>query len=312
MALYDLVMLRKQLKENLVVDSAVDELLMLHTRINNIKLQVPVLAPEHASYINQLLEHYDNIIDMTVKPSIELEEELKLIDSQINQITTELFENNDELEVRYGDVNFVRVSRRMYINEDIEKLIKQRISLYTDWKYPCLEIGCRDGEWTQHLVAADPLYIVDRHKEFLSSTSSRFTNEYQRRLRPYHLSDNDLTMLPLNQFGFIFSWGYFNYITLKTIDKYLSQIINLLKPGGVFMFSYNDADTPSGAGMAENFAQTYVPKSSLIKLIKSNEFEIVKEFHNGDNVNWIEIKKPGILHTVKAHQVMGEIKHKNT
>jgi SAM-dependent methyltransferase len=308
MALYDLVMLRKQLEENLVVDVAVDELLMLHTRISNIKLQVPVLPPEHASYINQLLDHYDNVMGMVYQPIVDLEKELSLINSQINAITKKLFDNNYDVEIRYGDVEHTRNSRRMYINQDIEELIKNRIFLHTDWKYPCLEIGCRDGEWTQFLVASDPLYIVDRHEEFLISTSSRFTPEYQRRLRPYHLKNNDLTMLPQNQFGFIFSWGYFNYITLETINKYLNQAINLLRPGGVFFFSYNDGDTPSGAGMAENFAQTYVPKSLLKSIIDENGFEIVHDFNNGDNVSWIEIKKPGTLCTVKAHQVMGEIK----
>lgn len=312
MALYDLVMLKKQLRENLVVDSAIDELLILRTRINNIKLQVPVLLPEHASYINQLVDHYENVIEMASHPASELEKEISLIDSQIQQITKNLFENNYDVEIRYGDADFTRNSRRIYINEDIEQLIKKRISLYTNWKYPCLEIGCRDGEWTQFLVAADPLYIVDRHEEFLTSTSGRFPSSYQRRLRPYHLKNNDLSMLPQNQFGFIFSWGYFNYITIETINKYLAQIINLLRPGGVFFFSYNDGDTPSGAGMAENFAQTYVPKSLLKVMIDANGFEIVNDFNNGDNISWIEIKKSGELSTVKAHQVMGEIRHVGT
>ena len=73
------------------------------------------------------------------------------------------------------------------------------------------------------------------------------------------------------------------------------------------MFSYNDGDTPIGAGMAENFAQSYMPKSLLVPLCESMGYEVSFESNTGTNITWIEIKKPGELHTVKAHQVMGEI-----
>lgn len=308
MALYDLVTLRKTLTESMVADVAIDELIMLRTRIANIKLQVPVLAPEHASYINGLIDHYDTIIDSVSNPIDTVGERIALIDRQISDLTKKLFEDNSEFERYYGTVDSVRNNRRIYINSDVEQLISQRIGLHTEWRYPALEIGCRDGEWTKQLVAADPLYIIDRHEEFLESTADKFTPEYQRRLRKYHLVDHKLNILPQKQFGFVFSWGYFNYISMPTMRKYLKQILNLLRPGGVFMFSYNDADTPAGAGMAENFAQSYMPTSLLVPMIKSLGYEIVAETHPAANISWIEIKRPGVLKTVKAHQVMGEIR----
>lgn len=292
----------------MVADVAIDELIMLRTRIANIKLQVPVLAPEHASYINGLIDHYDTIIDSVSNPIDTVGERIALIDRQISDLTKKLFEDNSEFERYYGTVDSVRNNRRIYINSDVEQLISQRIGLHTEWRYPALEIGCRDGEWTKQLVAADPLYIIDRHEEFLESTADKFTPEYQRRLRKYHLVDHKLNILPQKQFGFVFSWGYFNYISMPTMRKYLKQILNLLRPGGVFMFSYNDADTPAGAGMAENFAQSYMPTSLLVPMIKSLGYEIVAETHPAANISWIEIKRPGVLKTVKAHQVMGEIR----
>ena len=308
MALYDLVTLRKTIKESMVADVAIDELIMLRTRIANIKLQVPVLAPEHASYINGLIEHYDTIIDSVSEPIDGINERLALIDTQINELTHKLFKDNSEFERYYGTVDSVRSNRRIYIDNDVEQLISQRINLHTEWRYPALEIGCRDGEWTKQLVAADPLYIIDRHEEFLDSTADKFTPEYQRRLRKYHLVDHKLSVLPQKQFGFVFSWGYFNYISMPTMRKYLKQVFNLLRPGGVFMFSYNDADTPAGAGMAENFAQSYMPNSLLVPLVKELGYEIIAETQPTANISWIEIKRPGVLTTVKAHQVMGEIR----
>jgi SAM-dependent methyltransferase len=308
MALYDLVTLRKTLKESMVADVAIDELIMLRTRIANIKLQVPVLAPDHASYINGLIEHYDGIIDNVSEPIDSLSARLALIESQITELTEKLFTDNTEFESYYGTVDSVRNNRRIYLNSDVELLVSQRVGLYTDWRYPGLEIGCRDGEWTKQLVAADPLYIVDRHEEFLDSTAEKFTPEYQRRLRKYQLVNHNLKILPQKQFGFVFSWGYFNYISMPTMRNYLGQVFSLLRPGGVFMFSYNDGDTPAGAGMAENFAQSYMPGSLLLPMVKSVGYELVAVQNPTANISWIEIKRPGVMKTVKAHQVMGEIR----
>jgi SAM-dependent methyltransferase len=147
---------------------------------------------------------------------------------------------------------------------------------------------------------------MDRHEEFLDSTAKKFPQEFLRRLRRYHLTNHNLSPIPQGQFGFAFSWGYFNYVSLDTMKNYLKQVFQALRPGGVFMFSYNDGDTPSGAGMAEKFSQTYMPKSLLVPLCELHGFEVVRDFDFEPNVSWLEIKKPGTLQTVKAHQVLGK------
>ena len=307
MHLHDLVLLRKALKQNLTTDSVVNELFSLRSRLSNIKLQVPVLSEEYSNYIDSLVDTYDQLIDQVNAPVDDATARLADIDQEITSITRTLFANNYELEERYGTVDYVRNSRRIFVRSDVEEIVKQRILLYSNWKYPALEIGCRDGEWTQHMVAADPLYIVDRHAEFLDSTNNRFPESYQNRLRKYPLNNHSLSALPQGQMAFIFSWGYFNYVSLDTMKLYLRQAFDLLRPGGTFMFSYNDGDTPVGAGMAENFAQSYMPKSLLIPLCESLGYNITKEF-DFETITWIEIAKPGTLETVKAHQVLGEIK----
>lgn len=307
MHLHDLVTLRKALTQNLVTDLVVNELFNLRTHLINIKVQVPVLDPDYAKYLDDLVDHYDLLIDQVNQPVEELQTKLKTIDQQIGELTHKLFAGNYELEERYGSVDFVRNSRRIYVRTEVEDVIKQRILLHTNWRYPALEIGCRDGEWTQYMVASDPLYIMDRHTEFLDSTNSKFNGDYQRRLRKYPLVNHDLSGLPVNQMNFVFSWGYFNYVSLDTMKQYLRQVYSVLRPGGIFMFSYNDGDTPAGAGMAENFAQTYMPKSMLVPLCESLGFEIDQEFDFEPNISWIEIRKPGTLETVKAHQVLGKL-----
>lgn len=310
MALHNLVSLKHALRQQLNVDDAVRVVAELRDKIANIKLQVPYIDPEYQTYIDNLSDYYDKLITQIQDPIVKSQEVVDKLDSQITDLAHKLFLNSYELEERLGGIDNVRNGRRITLTEDVEQYLKSRILLHTNWRYPALEIGCRDGEWTQYLVAADPLYIMDQFPEFLESTSSQFPEAYQRRLRKYTMKDHDFSALPKNQFGFIFSWGHFNYVSLDTITQVLKQANNLLRPGGVFLFSYNDGDTPAGAGMAENFAQTYIPKSLLVPTCKSLGYGILEAFHYAPNVHWIEIRKPGILHTIKAHQVLGEIKRR--
>jgi SAM-dependent methyltransferase len=310
MALYDLVSLKQALTQSLDVAHEVETLHALSDRIANIRLQVPVIDEESQTFINTLSQYYTDLSTQIEQSTTKTKSLINKLDKQITEVAHKLFADSYELEERTGGIDHVRNGRRIILREDVEQDIKNRILLHTNWRYPAMEIGCRDGEWTQYLVAADPLYIVDQFQEFLSSTNNKFSETYQRRLRKYQMKNHDLSALPENQFAFVFSWGHFNYVSLDTITQVLKQVKKLLRPGGIFLFSYNDGDTTGGAGMAENFAQTYIPKSILVPTCASLGFEILSEFHYAPNITWIEIKLPGILHTVKAHQVMGEIKRR--
>jgi len=310
MSLYDLVVLKKCLGENFNTDEIVHAIEKLRVQIENTKHQVPVMSPDVVDYINSLSSYCDLLVEQTQAPYTQHRKKIQEIDQQITDLSHEIFAKSYDIEEHDGGFDHVRNARRIHLREEVEDKIKSRIQIYTDWRYPALEIGCRDGEWTQYLVAADPLYIVDKYPKFLDSTTSKFPDEYQRRLRKYSLNHHDFGALPQRQFGFVFSWGHFNYISLDTMTQVLRQMFTLLRPGGVFMFSYNDGDTPAGAGMAENYAQTYLPQSILIPTCQSMGFEIVASCNEEPNISWLEIKRPGVLHTVKAHQVLGKIERR--
>jgi len=48
----------------------------------------------------------------------------------------------------------------------------------------------------------------------------------------------------------------------------------------------------------------------LIPTCQSMGFEIVASCNEEPNISWLEIKRPGVLHTVKAHQVLGKIERR--
>jgi SAM-dependent methyltransferase len=307
MALYDLVTLKQNLQQ-LTAQPLAEEIAQLQHRLKDINLQLDNI-PQHREHIKQIIRDYDAVAVQAMAPMELVKRKLEALDHEIHTLTHQLFAGNYDLEEYCRSADMVRNTRRITIgDEEVEMTIKHRIFLHTNWRYPALEIGCRDGEWTQYLVAADPLYIMDRHEEFLTSTNSKFPEQYQHRLRKYLLNHHFLGELPQAQFGFVFSWGYFNYVSLDTMRRYLSQVFDLLRPGGIFMFSYNDGDTPAGAGMAENFAQSYMPKSLLIALAESLGYEIMETTMHSTNIHWIEIKRPGVMTTIKAHQALGEIR----
>ena len=312
MKLYDLITFKKSIERNVDVAQAREAIEKLCLAIDDIKLQTENLEQHNLDYVNGLIDYYKNLITELEKPLLLKQSKIKEIDDIITEQSHKLFANSYNLESFNGGYENVRDNRKIKMYDETVELVKQRISLYTDWRYPSLEIGCREGEWTQYLVAADPLYVMDQFPEFLKTTNNRFPPAYQARLRKYPLNKetHSLSALPQGQMAFVFSWGYFNYISLDTVTQVLKQMKTLLRPGGVFMFSYNDGDTPNGLGLAENFGQSYLPKSLLIPTCQAQGFDVVAEYSFDPNIHWLEIKQPGILHTVKAHQVLGEIKER--
>jgi len=235
------------------------------------------------------------------------------IDHLIQAESTKFLTENYSLELRVKDeaVGNIRKIRVLDIRPEIEEVILNRIGLYTDWRYPALEIGCRDGEWTKKMISADPLYITDHYRDFLESAVKDFPEENQRRIRPYLTKDADLSMLPQAQMAFVFCWNFLNYRSLDTVKEYLKSVKEVLRPGGVFMFSYNNGDMYECAGYAEGHWMSYIPKSLLVPMCESLGYEVVhtqESRGDGTALSWIELKKHGELNTVKAHQVLGEIK----
>jgi SAM-dependent methyltransferase len=205
--------------------------------------------------------------------------------------------------------------RILPIDDGSRNMIINVVRGYTDWQYPTLEIGPGNGDWTEHLIAGDPLYIADTRQVYIDATLSRFNDIYRRRMRPYIVKEGlgenyaNLSELPQNQFGFVFAWNVFNYFPLVEMTSYLRESFKVLRPGGVMMFSYNNCDMPICAYNVEVGYKSWMTKNLLIDTCTNLGFEIIntQSVAGAEEVHWIEIKKPGKLRTVKAHQALGKI-----
>jgi Methyltransferase domain len=305
MKLSQLIELRNRLKEAYNVSHIRSESNALMTALGHLRDQTEGNYHHRLSVLCGDLNKIENVLEINSKY---YEDTLAQLESEMSAISHKMLGENYDLEIKYDIVENIRKIRNMHLPDDVRSLVQHRLKNYTDWQYPALEIGCRDGEWTKLMVAADPLYLVDVDREFLDSAIKDFPEMYQQRVRTYVAKDSDLSMLPQGQFGFMFCWNYLNYRGLESFKQYLKTAMSLLRPGGVFMFSYNNGEMVAGAGHAENFFMTYIPKTMLLSLIYSLGFEVVdaKDFHPA--VSWVEVRKPGELNTIKANQVLGKIK----
>jgi SAM-dependent methyltransferase len=241
------------------------------------------------------------------------------IDKEINELSRQYFTSgyiiNDSVSPVPVSIENDYSIRVLPIDEGTKIIVMNIARGYTDWHYPTLEIGPGHGDWTEHLIAGDPLYIVDIRQEYIESTLGRFNEVYKRRMRPYIIKqgqgDNfaDLSPLPQEQFGFIFSWNVFNYFPLTELTSYLRESFKLLRPGGIMMFSYNNCNSPICAYNVEIGLKSWMTEQLLIDTCKELGFEIIntQSVSGSEEVHWIEIKKPGKLRTVKVHQVLGKI-----
>jgi hypothetical protein len=182
-----------------------------------------------------------------------------------------------------------------------------------------MQLGCRSlaQKYTAELIANDPLYICDIDATYTNESTAQFNDLYNKRIRKYIVPTHDMQMLPHNQFGFILSWMFFNFAGVDVLENYLTNLINLLRPGGTLMFSYNNGDIFDSCRLAETGGMSFIPKRKILDMCNKLGYLIVNSFDlsNTDDqvkyISWIEIQKPGELKTVKAHQVLGKIVHKS-
>jgi hypothetical protein len=312
LSLSQLVGFRNKLNKTLTVDGMLSAIEVLTTDVGNLYVE----DQTHQVFLQNCIKQFNNIEEQIYTLTNQLAEHNKIIAVELEEVSRKFYASNYDLELAYDNPQAIREVRKLPVPTEAVETFKKRIAMYVDWRFPILELGCRDGEMTGELVAGDPLYIVDNYQEFVENARLQFSEVFQNRIRPYVIRDQgpngpgldqlDCEKLPYGQFGYIFSYNYFNYCSIQGIKDYLTYAIKLLRPGGTMMFTYNNADIEQQAAHAENYFMSYMPKSILIPLCQSLGFDITADYDVGQ-LSWVEIRKPGELTTIKAHQALGKI-----
>lgn len=230
-----------------------------------------------------------------------------------NNMEPEMLANSYRLweqEMRFDTSDYI-LGRRLSIDPADYELLYGHLLGYTDWRTPGMILRPGTEKWIEHMVPMDPLYLVDNNQELLDPSIAQFTEEYQRRLRPYVVNDFERTSimgsLPDGQFGLVFAFNYFNYKPIEVIKRYLTEVFQKLRPGGVFMFTFNDADWAHGAALAERSFMCYTPGRLIQDTAAILGYEVVYKHHGLGDINWFELKKPGDIQSVRGGQSLAKV-----
>lgn len=241
------------------------------------------------------------------------------IDGVLAQIKTQI----DDLSKHYFQESYHRydstiiedpesvLNKTLTMSDETRETLRGRIIPNNDWKWPGLILRPAREEWIQHMVACDPLYLVDRDWNFLSPARERFNQAYQQRLRLYRAFETDgrrfLDHLPQGQFGLILSFNFFNHKPLDIMRIYLEDCYNLLRPGGRLIFTFNDCDYPGAVILCENHSASFQPGSIIREMAKTAGYEISFEFRDHGAIYWMEVTKPGTLDSIRGGQSIAKI-----
>ena len=275
-----------------------------YVQVNNsiVKYNVDLINNNY----KQLMIDNDNNISL-------LNELIELVNADITTLATTLFSDRELL---------IDTARTDLPTEGLlRNLVKSKIRQYCDWHYPGLQISCNKKEWIDCMVTSDPLFLTESQEDRAVDTTltkliSEYPDQYQNRLRLYSVNGYDFSALPVEQFSIIVCWDFLNYIELTSIAEYMQQMFNLLRAGGVVMFSYNNCDIVDSVKLAEDNEMSWATARAIKQLCNDIGYEIITfEDHVTEDtyikhVSWCEIRKPGVLTTIKAHQVAGQILEK--
>lgn len=207
--------------------------------------------------------------------------------------------------------NFNHVTNTMWrLSARTHDVIVNKLKSHSNWTYPGLIFRPSALQDLRAMVSCNPLYLVDQDRELLDQSLKEFPDAYQQRLRPYvidHHKKNFLHPLPIGNLGFVVALYYFNFKDIDTINNYLKQIFQLLKPGGICSFSFNDCDHSHEINQAERHVNSYVPGHMLCDMIKKLGYHVIFQSRDITGISWWEIQKPGEITSLRGGQTLAKI-----
>lgn len=216
-----------------------------------------------------------------------------------------------ENEMRRASSEYILENYRISLDYDAEQFVLGRIRPYSDWKRTGLILRPGKEKWIHELVGSTPLYLLDQTHDLMAPALNRFNSEYQRRLRPYIVREEESGKtscdLPLGQIGYCLAYNFFNYKPLEVTQHYLEMLFHLFAPGGVLHLTFTDCERPGGAELVEKNYQCYATSGLIRGLAEKIGYEILLEHELDQAINWIELRRPGERISLRGGQALAKV-----
>jgi SAM-dependent methyltransferase len=270
----------------------------------------PVQIAEFTQRLEQQRQGIQLAFDAFEKDLIQLKSELaQLIETTEKPWFAESYRLYEE-EMIHESTDYI-LDRRPSISSETEQFYRTRIVRYNSWHHPTMIIRPGRETYINELLASDPLYLVDESHDLLLPAMSLFNEQYQNRLRTYTINERQgqeiLDKLPNGQFGLVFAYNFFNFRPFEVIRKYLDEIYQKLRPGGILAITFNDCDRDKGVMLVEQHFCCYTPGYLVKELAQSLGFEIVFSWSDQGPTTWLELRKPGEFTSLRGGQALARI-----
>jgi SAM-dependent methyltransferase len=283
------------------------------SRLNHITHVVSEHAEQDQSASHLIGQTFDDLSGTIAKFSAQVENLKQSLKQEIEAREQEYLATSLTVyqeQMKHDDPDMI-LKRRMGIDDNDDMRLRTHLKNLTDWRIPGMIIRPGLETYIEDMVPMDPLYVVDHDPELMQPAISKFTPEYQRRLREYVINDwadgPILGKLPNNQFGAIFAYQYFNHKPIPIIHKFLDEFYEKLRPGGSVIMTYNNCDLAHGVIRSEHVWMLYTPRRLIEQHAVDLGFELTEAYDGKGDVSWLEFRKPGDIASIRGGQTLAKI-----
>jgi len=186
--------------------------------------------------------------------------------------------------------------RSLGLSGEFAKLITSDIGYYSEWRWAGVELNPGDGLFTTNMLACDPLYIYRGNILDAGNVKKQFNKFFaEKRLMFYDHVDR----LPQQQLGLAVSINCYEFWPLDPIKQEMQNVYNALRPGGYYIFTYNDCEKTASLDFCTNNFRAYNTKTLMTSMVYGLGFDIIKEQCHNESHSWMVVKKPGDLTSQK-------------
>jgi len=153
--------------------------------VNDHSQMYPGLASNISKGFDDLQQNISKFSNSVEQLRQELRQEIQNRDAEYLQLSEEIWNDG----IKYDYKNIIS-SRRMRIDAKDDIMLRSHLRNLTDWRLPGMIIRPGLETFIEDMVPMDPLYIIDHKPELMEPSVSKFTPEYQRRLRKYVIDDS--------------------------------------------------------------------------------------------------------------------------
>ena len=248
-----------------------------------------------------LYTEIDSALDNLQRISNDYNESLDKVDKKTNELLRKeelvvLRRDYDTYSTQERTLNLIQ--ERALRDRELIKEISADVGYYSDWRWAGIELNPSTGSLTESMLACDPLYLYTGNIVNTDSIRNKFSSFFaDKRLMIY----NDLDNLPQGQLGLATSINCYEFWPIDPIKDEMRKVYNILRPGGYFIFTYNDCELEASLDLCAGNQgyRTYNTKTLMTSMVEMFGFDIVKEQCYRKANSWMIVKKPGDLTTQK-------------